>query len=526
MFYWRIDLTQGQIYTFSSATDKIISAMPDGIEILAFISQDLPPQFVNAKNQLEDKLKEYDRLSGGKIKISYIDPIKNSDYESLAQSFGIPPLDLQVVENDQVQIKKAYFGLALVKNKSDQSASSDQSNPLDEYEKYEVIPVVENINNFEYDIASKLLKVGSDQLPIIGFLTGHGEHSLMPPSQYANMATSDPRMDYPLREDLSANYEIKTVDLGEYIKSTEENKTNPLDGISTLIVAGPQQEIPEEQATIINDFIKNGGNAVMLIDQYDINTQYGLIATPINYDFQNILKPLGVAINKSIIADNNSGTATFNQGFISYSIPYPYFIKVTDLNRDNSITQDLESFILPWASPIDYDSSDTSIIPLGVSSQVFTLMKEKEVSAPAAPSTETDTTEGQPTSEQTELKLEPISLDPEQDFGFTGTRKDPVTMAVMVERENQGKVVVIGDSDFVVQGGGNTTFFLNIVDSLSLGEDLIQIRSKGITDRPLKDVSDTGKNSIRWGLTIGVPILFILYGFYRRSIRNAMKKRI
>lgn len=520
MFFWRIDLTQSQIYTFSPATSKIVSTLPDNIEIIAFISQDLPPQFVNSKNQLQDKLKEYDRLSSGKIKISYLDPIGNTESEKLAQSFGIPPLDLQVVQNDQVQIKKAYFGLAIVKNKTEKNDASSQ-NPLDKFEKYDSIPVVENISSFEYDIATKLLKVGSVKLPAIGFLTGHNEHSLMPASQYAGMNSSDPRMDYPIRAELEDNYEIKTIDLAAYISSTEEKKTNPLSEINTLIIAGPQEAIPDDQAKLINEYIDQGGNAVMLIDQFNINTQYGLIATSITENFKNLLSPLGVSVESKIIADNTSDMATFNQGFVSYSIPYPFFTKVSALNRTNSITQDLESVTFPWASPVNYDKTDKSISALALSSEIYTLFEEQETTEPAVPK------EGESFDAPKEnIKLQPISLDPEQDFGFNSQKKDPVALAVMVERENKGKVVVTGDSDFVVQGGSNTTFFLNIVDSLSLGNDLIQIRSKGVTDRPLKNISDTEKNTIRWGLIIGVPLIFVLYGFYRRSVRNAMKKRI
>jgi len=346
MFYTRLDLTQGQIYTLSASTKKIIEELPSGIEILAFVTEDLPAQYVTSQTQLNDKLDEYNRLSGGKLTISYKDPAKDTETEKLASSFGIPSLDLQSVEKDQVQIKKAYFGLAVVKDAT--STKENSSSPLDKYEKYEVLPVVSSLDTLEYDLASMLLKVGSDSLPKIGFLTGHGEHTFEPQNQYTGMTTSDPRADYPLQSELSRNYEIKMIDLS--VENNDSSDSDPLGEIKTLIIAGPTQSIPDDQAEKIHDYIKNGGNAIMLIDGFNINTQYGLLASSLPISFDNLLSPYGVSIEPQVIADANSGMATFNQGYMSYSIPYPFFIKVTNLNRDNSITRDLESFILPWTS--------------------------------------------------------------------------------------------------------------------------------------------------------------------------------
>jgi len=511
MFYTRLDLTQGQIYTLSASTKKIIEELPSGIEILAFVTEDFPAQYVTSQTQLNDKLDEYNRLSGGKLTISYKDPAKDTETEKLASSFGIPSLDLQSVVKDQVQIKKAYFGLAVVKDAT--STKENSSSPLDKYEKYEVLPVVSSLDTLEYDLASMLLKVGSDSLPKIGFLTGHGEHTFEPQNQYTGMTTSDPRADYPLQSELSRNYEIKMIDLS--VENNDSSDSDPLGEIKTLIIAGPTQSIPDDQAEKIHDYIKNGGNAIMLIDGFNINTQYGLLASSLPISFDNLLSPYGVSIEPQVIADANSGMATFNQGYMSYSIPYPFFIKVTNLNRDNSITRDLESFILPWTSPLKYDNSD-QITTLATSSEYIQLLSETDV-----------TTSGESTDAAPATQKEPISLDPNQDFNISSSKQTPAKLIAEINsNDGSGKVIIAGDSDFVVQGGENSVLFMNMIDSLSLGDDLIQIRSKAVTDRPLKDLSETEKNSIRWGLIICVPLVFVIYGFYRRWQRNKHKSII
>ena len=95
----------------------------------------------------------------------------------------------------------------------------------------------------------------------------------------------------------------------------------------------------------------------------------------------------------------------------------------------------------------------------------------------------------------------------------------------------EGRLIVIGDSDFPLDINlqrfqSNAVFFLNLVDALTSDEALINIRSKAVTDRPLKDLSDSAKNMIRWANIIGIPVLFTLYGLARFGKRRKSKSVI
>ena len=96
---------------------------------------------------------------------------------------------------------------------------------------------------------------------------------------------------------------------------------------------------------------------------------------------------------------------------------------------------------------------------------------------------------------------------------------------------DEGRLIVIGDSDFPLDANlqrfeSNGVFFLNLVDALSSDERLIGIRSKSITDRPLRDLSDKSKNAIRWLNIIGIPVIFTLYGLARFGKRRKSKSII
>ncbi|MFA4930372.1 MAG: GldG family protein [Patescibacteria group bacterium] len=525
MLFTRFDFTAGQIYTLSNSTRQIVDNLPEGIEIKAFVSNNLPAQYVTSKNQLLDKLDEYRNISG-KLSVNIYDPVNDTAAASLAEALGIPSLDLQAVEKDQYQVVKAYFGLAVLKHKSDASNPSDNSNsgPLADYEKQEVLPVIQSLNSLEYDLGSMLLKVGSNEQMTIGFLTGHGEHGFASANSYFTGANVNPRDDYTIWQTLSRNYHVIQIDLSAAPAVENSDNQDPLASVDTLVIAGPTQAFSEEDINQIHNFVQNGGQAILLIDSMNVDLQYSLSASTLPENYQQLLAPWGVRVDNKLVADANNDMASFNQGYVTYSLPYPYFAKVTDLSEDNVITRDLESITLPWTSPLDItDIEGVSIEKIAYSSPHYNLVTENTVAAPADTTNladETDTSVAANPATQTE----PIDLNPQQDFNISSQAKDPVTLAVIAKKNNEGQVLIMGDSDFLSQNfPGNEIFFQNAVDTFTLGDTLIQIRSKNITDRPLRPLTETKKDTIRWGLIIGIPLLFVLYGIFRRWQRVNLK---
>jgi ABC-type uncharacterized transport system involved in gliding motility auxiliary subunit len=76
-------------------------------------------------------------------------------------------------------------------------------------------------------------------------------------------------------------------------------------------------------------------------------------------------------------------------------------------------------------------------------------------------------------------------------------------------------------SDYLSQYPENGVLFLNAVDWLTLGESLIGIRSRVVTARPLKEMNEHTKSTVRFAATFGIPILLIVVGLVRRHMRSA-----
>jgi hypothetical protein len=70
---------------------------------------------------------------------------------------------------------------------------------------------------------------------------------------------------------------------------------------------------------------------------------------------------------------------------------------------------------------------------------------------------------------------------------------------------------------------------MNALDWMALGEDLIAIRSRSVTERPLKpellkEEAEKKRNAIKFAGTFGMPILLTLYGVTLWTARRRQKK--
>ncbi|RMF10003.1 MAG: hypothetical protein D6762_02415, partial [Candidatus Neomarinimicrobiota bacterium] len=78
----------------------------------------------------------------------------------------------------------------------------------------------------------------------------------------------------------------------------------------------------------------------------------------------------------------------------------------------------------------------------------------------------------------------------------------------------------VGDSRFFDDSGSggiqeNAVFIHNAVDYLMGDSELVALRSREITTRPLEELSDEAKARIKWMNILLPPLLIIAFGFFR-----------
>lgn len=465
--FTHLDLTENKNYSLSKVSKKTVGDLKEAVNIKVYFSNDLPTQFIGLRQEVKDILSEYEAFSGGKVKLEYISPAEGNEVAKEMAEKGIPQLTFQTYEKDKAQVVNGYMGMTI--------AFQDKT---------ETIPVIEqDTSNLEYQITSTIKKISSEDIASVAFLTSNGTANLQ--NQMSNAY-----------EALSKLYTVETIDL--------EKSTEIAPEIDTLIIAGPKTEFKEEQLKSINAFVARGGKLLVLIDGVLVGQD--LSAELNKTGLETLLEKYGVKVNSDLVGDVRNAVASFNQGFMTFSTNYPYWLKITSegFASDKVAVASLENVILPWTSSLEIVAGkEKSVMPLAFTSGKAWQEKEN------------------------------FNLAPNNFLAKVGNKKYSVAAIIDGEIDNAypsegaekmtGKIIVVGDSDFVYNNGNadNLTFFQNLVDSLSLDEDLINIRAKTVTSRPIKeDLSDSERGFIRYGNIFGVTIVVIIFGMSRYYLRR------
>jgi len=488
----RLDLTEGRVFSLSEASKKAVQDLDDRLIIKAYFSEGLPPPYNNQARYLRDKLDEYKAYSGGNFQYEFIDPGSEEKLQQEAQSYRIPPLQVNAVEKDKIEIKTVYMGLVM----------------LFEDKKPEVMPVIRHVHGLEYDLTAAIKRITSDELMTVGFLTGHDE-----PTLEENLSN--------ISQSLQRQYSVVPVDLS--------GGNRVPDDMAVLVIAAPQTAFTEWEKYAIDQYIMAGGKVTFLIDKIktDISTS---TAEPLSLDLDDWLKTYGISIQDNLVYDalNTPINITRRQGFITISnqVNYPFFPKINTFNRDNAIVKDLENISLYFVSSLDTSAASAQgvvIEPLAFSSEKSGMQRGRYDINPYAFG------RGVPYNQKNFLLAAALRgtfksyfADKEIPQGGTAPAAPKLTESI------DNRLIVVGDGDFIRDdyrmNQSSVTFFLNIVDWLAQDEDLIAIRSKSITDRPLKELSPGTRKAVKYLNVLGTPLLVVLAGLIHWRTRRSRKR--
>jgi gliding-associated putative ABC transporter substrate-binding component GldG len=463
----RIDLTDNAIYSISDASKKTARQLDDVVNIKAYFSENLPNQYLGRRQEVRDLLEEYANYSNGKIRVEFIDPKDDDKLKQDLYMIGIQPLTFTSYARDKSELVNGYMAIAI------------------SYGDYtEVIPTVINTGNLEYKITTAVKKVTSEELGSIGYLVTQG--------------TAD-------QEDLqNAMGQLRELYDVIDVKFEGEKKDIP-SSVDTLLIIGPKEEFTDDQLKTINSFVSRGGALLVAVDGVNVGQD---LSTGLNQtNIGRLLEEYGFKINKDLVADRRSGVAPFNQGFITFTVEYPFWpmINSEGFDRENGAVSDLERVVLPWASSIEIDKDK-----LGEAKALARTTKAAK-------------------SHKDNFNLAPQGANPlaggnkvyELAAVFNGSVKNPYG-----EGDMNARLAIVGDSDFMRDGflraaPENLIFFQNLVDSLSFDQDLISIRSKDISVPPImKELSDNAKSAIKYLNIFGLTLVVVAIGLVRYFLRR------
>lgn len=515
----RFDWTENDQYSISDATSEILQELDDIVTVKAYFTDDLPAQFLGIETYVKDILSEYKAYSGGNFDYEFLDPTETA-IQSEASSIGIQQRRMQVRDKDSIQVKDGYMGLGIY------------------YEgKSEVIPAIEpeNLGSLEYDLTSLIVKMAREEKPLLGFLQGHGEHVVL--------GQSDPnsgRGYTVLAQALERNYRVRHVDIAG---------GDSLEDVDVLVVAGPQQDLSERDVFEIDQFMLSGRDVIYLVDTVK-NVQGGTNIENVPTNAISLLVPLGIGLDRNIVLDQMSAMANFSEGPGQfYFLPYPPFIQlVADYFSDNPIVAKMKGFVIRFVSSVqliepkeglEYDPFIRTSLRAWTQSEGNYSLNPRSIPTPD-PSTVGQKAIGMVVSgmmprisDATEVPtLERVVPGSEEGtWAFERVTADPnrADREVLTVAQAEAEVIVMADADFLSdpfmqQDQTPLVLFLNMVDYLTYGDQLITIRSKSLTGAPIGELSDSERTMIRVLGIVVVPLLLSAYGFFRLWMRRKEEK--
>lgn len=527
-FFKRLDVTENKEYSISNATKGMLQDVNDIVNIKVYFSQDLPPHLKTLESGVSDLLSEFKAYSGGNLRITFEDPSKDEETKQKVRALGIPEIRLQTFERDKAQVMNGFMGMAVLYA-----------------DKKEVLPVVQDLRNLEYDLAQAVMKVLRSEVPKIGVLKTDTMPYLPPNIQQQMQARDQTEEKYsPIFQNLKENYDVETVDISSGQEISPDIKT-------LIIPGGGPKSFTERKLFEIDQYFMNGGNLIVLVDAIKVDFQQGVMGTTQRPRIMDLLDHYGVQVREELVLDASCGQVQVPQqvGNFQMNVPvsYPYFVRVGQdgFNQDNPAVSGLAEVLLPWVSPLRLTvESDTS---LPVSGTV--LMHSSERSW-----TESDNFNLNPQQDwgqvlqanAEQLQQHPLGAYLNGDFVsyFKGKTVPPVKeesedalSQIQLSPQDQDRqimegntsrhLVVVGDADFLSQQNaapGNVTWLLNVVDWLTLDENLIQIRSRALADRTLSaDQLEEGSSMptvIRMVNVVLMPALIILVGLIIYFVRR------
>ncbi len=471
-FFFRLDFTEDSRYTLNKATKDILSNLKETVTINAYFSENMPPDIAKTKKDFKELLVEYASRSKGKIVYEFINPNIDEETEKKAMQAGVQPVVINVRDKDQMKQQKAYLGAVIQMG-----------------EQTEVIPFMQPGSAMEYALSSSLKKISVQNKPKIGFLQGQGEP---PIDQMKQVVTS-----------LSVLYNAEPVTMSD-------SATN-LDQFSTVAIVAPKDTFLPNYLKQLDDYLAKGKNLIIAINRVkgDLSTVTGSV---INTGLETWLAQKGLVVESSFLVDANCGNVgvTQQQGMFSYqnNIKFPY-LPIINTFSDHPVTKGLEAVLLPFASPLVYTGKNNMV--------TFTALAKSSKKSGTQPGSTFFDVRKQWT---------------DRDFPMSNQIVAGV-LSGKISGNLDSKIIIFSDGDFPVNGEGrqamqlqpdNVSLFVNAIDWLSDDTGLIDLRTKGVTSRPIDQMEDGTKTLLKWFNFLAPILLIIIIGVIRmqknRNIRN------
>jgi ABC-type uncharacterized transport system involved in gliding motility auxiliary subunit len=278
------------------------------------------------------------------------------------------------------------------------------------------------------------------------------------------------------------------------------------------LIVNPKDTFPESDLMRLEEFLSRGNNLYIALNRVDGNLQTSA-GTEVHTGLEKWLDTKGIKINPDFIIDQNCGSVMVNQqqGYMTFqsTVRFPYLPQVTKFAKTPAM-KGLTAVLLQFASSIDFinTNGNATFTPWAM------------------------------TSEKSGTEKPPLSFNISRNWQEKDFPRGNLTVCGLLSGRISGnlnsRIIVASDGDFPINGSGqqarqlppdNINFIVNAIDWLSDDTGLIDLRTKEVASRPLDQMEDGKKATLKY-LNFLLPIFLILgFGIGRWQNRRNLRMR-
>ncbi len=148
----RIDLTRHHVYSLSKESRNVVATLKEPLTVKVFFTKNLPAPYNGIERYLHDMLDEYAEAGNRYFNYKFYDvSAKGGEAtpeslanQKVAQNYGITPVQIRNIEQDQVKFQKAFMGMVLIHG-----------------DIVEKLPAITSTRGLEYKITSTIRKMNN-----------------------------------------------------------------------------------------------------------------------------------------------------------------------------------------------------------------------------------------------------------------------------------------------------------------------------------------------------------------------------
>ena len=486
----RLDLTEGQLFTLSEGTIELLEAIDEPIDVRLYYSKrfnEIGPDIARHSNRVSEILGEYERLSGGKVRVQVFDPEPFSPEEDLAVSDG-----LQGLPFDQSG-ELVYFGIAGTNSTDDSDAIGYLAPERSPFLEYDLTRLVHNLANPE----KARVGVLSD-LPLQG-------------TQFDNFQP------WLIVEGMQQFFDVRFI---------ERDATELPEDMEVLVIAAVHF-LNDSLAYAIDQFVLNGGRVLAFVDPF---AESMALAGPT----AGQLPPPGVGIGamqplmsawgvempagKFVANIDDAVRVGFPDPETGQQVAVDYVAWLTlqgdRFKQDDTVSSQLQRIVVISAGALlPIEGATTTFEPLIFTTPNSSLMSAFDLAQQPNPIALIKQFEPEDTSFALAARVSgDVSTafpdgPPEEVLEAAGDEAEAVTSAHLSESKAPINIILVGDADFLadrnwaqvqdvagqrltIPTANNADFAINALDNLRGSQALVGLRGRGFSVRPFDVITE------------------------------------